>query len=250
MLTLAVPESMTAVAARVRQLDRERTVADVGARLLEIEREKRGYRDPGRRPLQRRPDGVACFNYLYLSVTEHVRDAGARFESPEFVERLAVVFAEFYLVAYESATARQWVSKAWAPLFERRNDRGIKPLQFAIAGMNAHINNDLPWALMQTWEEFGLAPDEDSAVYRDYVLVNDILARVQGEVRATLQSPLMRLIDRLFGRFDDLMASFSVGKARSEAWERGARWRTRFDPGGAAAHERSVGFASHLILAL
>jgi hypothetical protein len=244
------PASMTSVAARVRTLDHDRGLDSVVSRLLEIERERRGYRDPRRRRFQRRPDGVACFNYLYLRVTEEVRNAEARFEAPEFVERLAVVFAQFYLEAYEAASAGEWVSKAWAPLFERRSERRIAAIRFALAGMNAHINNDLPWALMQTWDEFELEPRKDSPEFRDYELVNTILASVQGEVRWTLQSWLLRWLDRLLGRLDDLFATFNVAKARAEAWERGARWKRRFDEEASAAHERTVGYASHLLLAL
>ena len=254
MQTVEVPNSMKAVADRVRALDRERSAADVADRLIAIEREKHGYRDPTRRRrrpgLRRRPDGVACFNYLYLRVTENVRDARASFEDPDFVDRLAVVFAEFYFVAYDSAKAGQWVSKAWAPLYERRNDKRVKPIQFAIAGMNAHINNDLPWALLQTWEEFGSTPGEESPQSRDFELINDILARVQGEVRATLQSGLLRFFDRLFGKLDDRLAAFKVARARAEAWDRGTRWSARFDRDAAAAHERTVGYTSHLILSL
>jgi hypothetical protein len=253
MVTVLAVDSMKAVANRVRELDRERTVAEVAERLIAIEREKGGYRDPTRRRrpgLRRRPDGVACFNYLYLRVTENVRDARASFEDPEFVDRLAVVFAEFYLVAYESAKAGDWVSRAWAPLIERRNEKGIKPIQFAIAGMNAHINNDLPWALLQTWDEFDSKPDEDSPQFRDFVLINDILARVQGEVRNTLQSGLLRRLDRLFGNLDDRLATFKVARARAEAWDRGTRWNANLDVPAAAAHERTVGYTSHLILSL
>ena len=39
---------------------------------------------------------------------------------------------------------------AWQPLFERRADPGIEPIQFALAGMNAHINHDLPLAVVAT----------------------------------------------------------------------------------------------------
>jgi hypothetical protein len=249
MLTADWPASMTGVAARVRTLDPDRGIDSVRARLLEIEQEKQGYRDPRRRRFQRRPDGVACFNYLYLRVTEEVRNSKVRFEAPEFVERLAVVFAQFYLEAYEAAGGGEWVSKAWEPLFERRSERRIEPIRFALAGMNAHINNDLPWALMQTWDEFELEPQEDSAEFRDYQRVNGILARVQGEVRATLESGFLRWLDRVLGRLDDLFATFNVAKAREEAWDRGARWSRRFDAEAAAAHERTVGYASHLILA-
>jgi len=228
----------------------------VVARLLEIEREKDGYRNPDRRPGVRRlrqvatrPDGVACFNYLYLRVTEEIRANAHQFQSPAGVQRLAVVFAEFYLTAYGAASAGAWVSKAWAPLFEKRDDRHIVPLQFALAGMNAHINNDLAWALMQTWDELDAEPRIDSPDYADFTRVNQILERVQGEVRVTLQSGLLRWLDRALGTFDDVIANVSVGKARAEAWSRAGRWHRRFDPEAAAAHERSVGYQSHLILA-
>src|SRR5689334_13891294 len=108
------PASMAAVAECVRALDRGRRLDDVAARLREIERE----RGPARRRLGRRPDGVACFNFMYLRVTETVRASLADFEDPEAVERLAVVFAEFFLLAYDSECAGAWVSKAWEPLFE------------------------------------------------------------------------------------------------------------------------------------
>src|SRR5829696_381983 len=133
------PTSMMAVAERVRGLERDRRMDAVVARLLEIEREKDGYRNPDRRPGVRRlrqvatrPDGVACFNYLYLRVTEEIRANAHQFQSPAGVQRLAVVFAEFYLTAYGAASAGAWVSKAWAPLFEKRDDRHIVPLQFAL----------------------------------------------------------------------------------------------------------------------
>jgi hypothetical protein len=245
------PSSMAEVARRISALRGSRRIEDVIARLLEIEREKDGYRNPerrSRRRLRRHPDGVACFNFMYLEVTEAVRASLSRFESPALVERLAVVFAEYYLAAYEAAAARAWVSKAWEPLFEERDKTGVVPLQFALAGMNAHINNDLPWALLQTWAERGTAPTSDSPEYRDFQRVNDILAGVADEVRATLESGLLRWLDRALGRFDDLVASVVIAKARSEAWSRATRWRTTFDDEAAAAHERHVGYESRLIL--
>jgi hypothetical protein len=115
--------------------------------------------------------------------------------------------------------------------------------------MNAHINNDLPWALLQTWHELGLEPAVDTPQHRDFELINDVLNGVAGEVRATLESGFLRWLDRVLGRTDDLVASFVIAKARDEAWSRSMRWRDNFDPGAAAAHERHVGFESHLILA-
>jgi hypothetical protein len=245
--------SMPEVAQRVRGLDRARRIDAVAARLLEIERERDGYRSPDRGAvrsrLRRRPDGVACFNYMYLSVTETVRDAMHEFEDPEFVERLAIVFAEFYLEAYDADQSGAWVSKAWEPLFDNCRRRRTSPLQFALAGMNAHINNDLPWALLQAWDELGAAQAPDSPRYRDFERINDILQTAAVRVRATLESGLLRLLDRLFGRLDDLAANVVISRARADAWRRGARWRRGLDPESAEAHERHVGYESHLILA-
>jgi hypothetical protein len=247
------PISMTELAGRIRALDSGRRIDDVATSLLEIERARDGYRNPDRnavrRRLRRAPDGVACFNYMYLSVTEAVRDQLGRFEDPAFVERLAVIFAEFYLRAYEAAEAGRWVSKAWEPLFTECRRKGVVPVQFALAGMNAHINNDLPWALLQAWDELGDAQAPDSAVYRDFQLVNEILQKVAVDVRATLESGFLRWLDRILGRFDDLVASVVIGRARTEAWRRGARWRRGFDEESAEAHERHVGYESHLVLA-
>jgi Family of unknown function (DUF5995) len=233
------PTTMAGVAERVRGLDPSRPLNAVVADLGAIERDRRRTRD-----------GIAAFNFMYRRVTEQVNARLAEFLHPAFVERLAVVFAEFYLHAYRAGDAHQWVSRAWAPLFERRRDKGISRLQFALAGMNAHINNDLAWALLQTWDEFGLAPAEDSAEHRDFDEVNDILAAVQAEVRAQLQSPLLRWIDRLLGRADDRFASISIARARWEAWERGTRWRAHLTPEMGAARDREVGYQSHLILDL
>lgn len=243
---------MSGIAERIRPLDRDRGIEDVIASLLEIERERDGYRNPrrkSRRPRLRHPQGVAAFNFMYLTVTEKVSRSLSEFEEPDFVERLAVVFAEFYLAAHEAAEAGEWISKAWEPLFEPRAGTRPAPIQYALAGMNAHINNDLPWALLQTWREFDVTPATDTPEYRDFQLVNDILDSVAGPVRATLESGLLRLLDRLCGRMDDLVASVVIAKARNEAWRRGDRWRPGPDEPAAEAHERHVGYESHLILA-
>ena len=180
------PESMPALAERVSLVPANRSVGEVVDRLTTIEQELDGFFSPAAgSPAARRerpplPDGVACFNGMYLQVTEAVRDELPAFESPEFVERLDVLFAEFYFQAFDAAAARAWVSEAWAPLFERRDERGILALQFAIAGMNAHINNDLAHALVLTWRELDLEPSRDTPEFRDYKKVNAILAAGRG----------------------------------------------------------------------
>src|SRR5688572_32469311 len=50
--------------------------------------------------------------------------------------RSDVTFADLYLAAVDAANAGTRVPKAWRPLFARRGDRRVLPIQFAIAGID------------------------------------------------------------------------------------------------------------------
>lgn len=199
-------------------------------------------------------DGVACFNRLYLAVTRAV-DAAARagrFADPEFVCRLDVDFADIYFEAVAADRDGTAVPGAWRPLFKRRADTRIEPLQFALAGMNAHINHDLPLALVATWSGIGKR-DRDSRSHRDFRLVNDILEQVQRQVKASLESEALVEVDRALGKADDVLAMWSVARARDHAWMTAeALWDLR-DVRGAddvieGVLERLVSFAGHGLL--
>jgi hypothetical protein len=246
---------MTQIVARVAHLRPDADVAGVLATLERIERERDGFFVPeGPGPVQRaarapRPDGVACFNALYLEVTRAVRDALPQFESPAFISRLDVVFAEYYLEACRAAARRAWISRAWAPLFEACEEPRILPLQFAIAGMNAHINNDLSYALVQTWRELGLEPGDDTPEHRDFQRVNAILEAVEARIKPVLLDPFIAGLDHLLGQIDDRLALWSVAKARADAWDRALELNERPGHGHDDFHDRLVGFAGHLLLA-
>ena len=165
-------------------------------------------------------DGVACFNHLYLEVTRHVlaetrRDA---FEDPRFLERLDVAFAELYFAAVDAAEARKAISRPWRPLFAARGHGRIAPIQFALAGMNAHINHDLALALVRTFGDLGLHPTRDSPQFRDYRRVDAILARVEERVKERFAEGLVGIADQALGRLDDVVAMWKVTRARDGAW--------------------------------
>src|SRR5256885_4363815 len=105
-------------------------------------------------------DGLLHFNSLCLTVTEAIqgRMHEHSFEDPEFLERLDVVFANLYFAACDAAVAGQECAEAWEPLVERRHRQGISPLQFALAGMNAHLHHPLPLARVATRDEPGTQP--------------------------------------------------------------------------------------------
>jgi hypothetical protein len=251
------PSSISDLGARVATLDRARTIDDVYARMLAIETTLNGYWNPAaggpdaRRAHKPLPDGVACFNGLYLKVTEAVRagESAVAADARAFLVRLDVVFAELYFLAYEAAAARAWISKAWQPLFEQRNAPHVLPLQFAIAGMNAHINNDLSLALVQVWRELGIDPHADSPAKREFFRVDATLEQVEKEAKGPLCTAFIADVDRDLGRVDDWFALWNVTKARNDAWDRAVVMHDHPNAHWPALWERSVGFLSHLLLA-
>jgi hypothetical protein len=201
-------------------------------------------------------DGVSCFNKLYLEVTKNVLASvgKATFADPEFLSRLDVTFANLYfsaLRAFEAGSPD--TPRAWAPLCEARATPTIAPIQFALAGMNAHINRDLPVALVETFAAVGLAPAEQSPQHADYERVNVLLAATERDVKDLYLDQLARRLDAAFDGVDDVVAMWSVGAARNAAWTNGeVMWHLRSIGPIADAYlatlDRTVGFASRGLL--
>ncbi len=162
-------------------------------------------------------DGVGDFHRMYHLVTERVaaqHDAGG-FTDPAFMERLDCVFAGLYLDALDSAPDRR--NAAWSPLFERRAEPGIAGLQFAVAGMNAHINNDLGLAVVRTCRQLGRTL-ASPGVHEDYLAVNALLAAAVQQVRQSFLDGVALEVDRQASGVLDLVSSWSIEKAREAAW--------------------------------
>jgi len=206
-----------------------------------------------------RADGIACFTRLYLSVTQGVQErlAGVTFADPGFLARLDVAFADLFFSALEAAKSNpSQMPHAWAPIVESRSTRGIAPLQFALAGMSAHINRDLPIALVATCTELGIDLEEGSPQHSDYVHVNGVLAEVEAKVKAQYVTGWLIRIDRLvhrIHRLDDVVAMWSVDRARDAAWVSAeALWALRDEPELSArfldALDRTVGLTARGLL--
>jgi hypothetical protein len=206
-----------------------------------------------------RSDGIACFTQLYLAVTDGVqtRLAEFTFKDPKFLARLDVVFADLFFSALDDALSDPGrMPHSWAPLVAARSQHGIAPLQFALAGMNAHINRDLPVALVATCREFGIGLDEASPQHADYEQINQLLGTVEAQVKAQYLSGWLRDLDRLIhrvDRLDDVVAMWDIGRARDAAWINGqALWALRDTPDLSAnyllALDRMVGLTGRGLL--
>jgi hypothetical protein len=176
-------------------------------------------------------DGVKWFNFLYLRVTEALlADRGWR-DWPA-LERFDVAFARLYfdaLTAWERD--RERTPHSWRPLLNGRYDPKPARLQFALAGMNAHINHDLAVALYRMAGTQGRYPSRSDALRADYERVNDVLERTELVVRDALATGLIGEADRALGDLDSLLVIWKVRRAREAAWTNGeVLWHLRALP--------------------
>ncbi|WP_372729207.1 DUF5995 family protein [Nocardioides sp.] len=220
------------------------TVAEVIARLRSIEESLPAS------------DGVAVFNRMYLDVTERVAaelGTGSMFADPAFMAELDVRFAALWLAAYDDAAEGRKVSAAWAPLFEERTTRGIFPIQFALAGMNAHIENDLPLAVIATCRSRDV-PLSRGSVRRDYDAVNALLAGAESEIRRSFLTDIEKYVDDEIGPLVHLVSAWNIDKARDLAWiSAETMWATRHFSFLSGRHRsmlaHTVGLTSRCLLA-
>jgi len=179
-------------------------------------------------------DGLACFNRMYLEVTREVgeRIKAGFFADPEFMTRLDVAFANLYFDAADAAAHPPTVPLAWRPLIEQREQPGIEPIQFALAGMNAHINHDLPIAVVRTCSELGTAPADDTH-QADYQKVDRLLDAIEQSVRRSFESAAQRAADRHLAAVCNLIACWTINSSRDLAWTNSQLlWQVRDDQAG------------------
>ena len=164
-------------------------------------------------------DGLACFNRMYLEVTKTVNSQLGQgfFADPAFMTQLDVTFANLYFTAASAAGDPAAVPLAWRPLIEQRAAAGIEPVQFALAGMNAHINHDLPVAMVSTCSALGTSPDA-SPHFADYQKVDQLLDAAEQSVRQSFESAPELAADRHVSAVATLIGNWSINSARDLAW--------------------------------
>lgn len=166
-------------------------------------------------------DGVAMFTRMYRQVTRLVQEAAhqGRFCAGEFIERLDVRFANLFFEAVAADQDQRQIPAAWAPLFCSRARVSTHPIQFALAGMNAHITHDLPLAVVDTCRDLGVSPEDGSPEHQDFSTTNEVLELAQDQVKAWFSTGVVASIDRLGGEVDDGLASLGIAASRAVAWE-------------------------------
>ena len=100
-----------------------------------------------------------------------------------------------------------------------RNNPKIARIQFALAGMNAHINHDLCEAIVRTCKLTNRAPQHGSAQYDDFTAVNPTLDALIDEAKQTLNVRLPGDPLPAVSHLEDLIAAWDVSAAREKAWQ-------------------------------
>ena len=172
-------------------------------------------------PLAATNDPRQYFHGTYLRTTKAVAAEIKRggFVDPEWTERWDAAFATFYLDALEAAIGGRQPSPPWAIAFGAPPD--MPALNHVLFGMNAHVNFDLPQALLAviTDEEF----DDPAICARreaDHRNVDRVLAsRVAAEddVLVSISGP-GSLLNRLIRPLNELGSQRFLREAREKVW--------------------------------
>ena len=189
----------------------ERTIAGLLVRMDELVAELEAERSPDR-----------YFLSTYSRTTRAVAAAleDGRFEDPPWVEEWDVVFADLYLEALRAyRRAREAAPRPWRVAFEA--DPSLPPIAHLLLGMNAHINYDLPQALIE------VIPPEDvtdarlmDRRRRDHERIDGVLVeRVAAEdVEVKKATGALRLIDHLMTPLNHAASRRFLKEARLKVW--------------------------------
>jgi hypothetical protein len=165
------------------------------------------------------------FHGAYLRSTRAVMEdaAAGEFSDPEWAERWGIAFAQLYMDAFDAWQRGEVAPGPWQVAFDVSTDRSVPPVRHALLGINAHINYDLPQALLAVITDAEFDDDAVMAVRAaDHAHVDSILvARVPGEDKriAALEDPGDRTwVDRVMSPFNRAGTKRFLKEGRNKVW--------------------------------
>ena len=170
-----------------------------------------------------RGDARRFFHATYLRTTEAVADEIARggFRDPEWLERWDLAFAELYLDALDADRLGEKVSGPWRVAFGAARDQpAAPPLRHVLFGLNAHINYDLPQALL------AVIPPEDfddpavlASRQEDHRHIDTVLqSRVSAEDEELTAVSRIGVLDRALRPANRMASRRFLAEAREKVW--------------------------------
>ena len=176
-------------------------------------------------PMERAEDNRRHFLSTYRRTTVAVGEeiAAGGFLDPEWVERWDLVFADLYLRALEAWERGATPPEPWRVAFTTARKRGdLPPLRHVLLGMNAHINYDLPLALLEVIDDAGFRdPALIEKRHRDHAHIDVVLLqRVGAEDEAITAAGGRRksLYERLKEPLERRGTMHFLQEARAKVW--------------------------------
>jgi hypothetical protein len=164
---------------------------------------------------------LATYRRTTIAVDENVQ-AGF-FLDGAWLERWDVAFASLYLDAVEQWDREGTAPGPWAIAFEAARGERLPPLRHTLLAMNAHINYDLPQAVLQVMTDDELAdPAEVDRRRQDHAKIDEILSArvpIEDEELKKVEQPGDRtLLDRLLTPFNQAGTKRFLREAREKVW--------------------------------
>jgi Family of unknown function (DUF5995) len=165
---------------------------------------------------EQRREFLGTYQRTTLAVGQAVRDRV--FEDGPWVEDWDVAFADLYLAALDADLAGTRVPRPWRLAFEARP--GLAPLQLVLLGINAHINFDLPQALLAVISDADFAdPVVLDRRRRDHERIDGVLSgRVSAEDDELAARSARSLLDRLLRPLNERASKRFLREARQKVW--------------------------------
>ncbi|MBA2499912.1 MAG: hypothetical protein H0V30_09325 [Chitinophagaceae bacterium] len=157
------------------------------------------------------------FATLYKRMTLTVKQGieNMIFDDGPRMERLMVIFANRYLLAWESYNNNQPCTNAWCATFDACQQNDLAVLQHLLLGINTHINLDLGIACAQT-----VRGDQIHELQPDFDRINEVIASLMEHMQTALANiwfPL-RFLQKITNNKEEAVLNFSLSTARKTAW--------------------------------
>ena len=196
-----------------------------------------------RQRLAELPDELAhrrIFLGTYLRTTQAVGDAidRARFEDPAWVEDWDVKFAELYLQAHDADLDGGVVTRPWRLAFAAPAD--LPALRHVLLGINAHVNYDLPQALLAVISDDDfIDPFLMDRRRRDHERIDGVLAeRVGAEDDQLAASGPRSLLDAALTPLNRMSSQRFLRESRQKVWHNTVELQLARVSGGTAYAKR------------
>jgi hypothetical protein len=159
---------------------------------------------------------LSTYRRTTIAVGQQVEEG--RFEDPTWVDRWDVAFADLYVSALEAHLSGGHVSRPWRLAFAAPADLPV--LRLLLLGINAHINYDLPQALLAVISPEDFAkPALLARRQRDHERIDAILAgRVSAENTKLLEASRTSVLDRVLRPLNQEGSKRFLREARQKVW--------------------------------